>query len=282
MQITLTNKCIILLKLVKMEDQIGNAIAFLAGYLYATLTFDMNAILALIAAATSLMATNTLNQCTDIEIDAINKPDRPIPSGQISLRAAYCITVTLYSISILTSLFVNYEFMILILISTLLGIGYSIKPFRFKDRLVISNLSIAIWYGVVNFLLGWTVSKSIDTAPLTIILFLAVFDFFANMSKDYRDIEGDKAYGIRTIPLVLGERNSIILQFTGLYALYAIALISFMPSYLILLPIIGIGISIQANRDLLHRRYVACYKKMMLLYIILRVMLILLLIINVI
>ncbi len=282
MQITLYDKCIILLKLVKLEDQIGNAIAFFAGYLYATLIFDINGIIAFIAAATSLMATNTLNQCTDIEIDAINKPDRPIPSGEISLRTAYYITAILYFISILTSFFVNYEFMLLILISTLLGIGYSIKPLRFKDMLIISNLSIAVWYGTINFLLGWSVHKSISNAPLDIILFLTIFDFFANMSKDYRDIEGDRAYGIRTIPLVLGERNSIILQFTALYTLFTIALISFMPSYLILLSLIGIGISIQANRDLLSRRYVACYKKMMLLYIVLRLTLIVLLIINII
>lgn len=258
----------IFIKLVKIEDQIGNAIAFFAGYLLFADTYD-NLVFALASTALNLMATNTLNQCTDVEIDRINKPDRPIPSGKISLRSASRLFIILYGLSLLLSYFVNKEFMLLTVFATLLGLGYSIKPFKFKDRLLISNISIAIGYGLLNFLLGWSANKPIEDAPLSILLFLTLFDLFANISKDYRDIEGDRFYQVRTLPIILGIKKSLALQFIGLYSI-SIASIFVISNPFFIAPIICIIISILANIDAINSKYVAFYKKMMLSYIVVR------------
>lgn len=259
----------IFLKLVKIEDQIGNAIAFFAGYAFFANIYN-NLVFALASTALNLMATNTLNQCTDVEIDKINKPARPIPSGKISLSSACMLFIILYGLSLLLSYFVNHEFMLLTIFATLLGLGYSIKPFKFKDRLFISNLSISIGYGLLNFLLGWSANKPIEDAPLSMLLFLTLFDLFANISKDYRDIEGDKAYGVRTLPIVLGIKRSIILQFIGLYSISIISIFTISKPFFIA-PIICIVISILANIDAINSKYIAFYKKMMLSYIVVRV-----------
>ncbi|MEM2923892.1 MAG: UbiA family prenyltransferase [Candidatus Nitrosocaldus sp.] len=265
-------------RLIKAEDQIGNAIAFFTGYVFAVgLNIHGSLLPAFTATCFSLMAANALNQCTDADTDAINKPDRPIPSGMISLREGYSIVAMLYAITLALGALVSMEFFTLISIAAFLGVAYSIRPFRFKDRFIVSNLSIAIGYGAVNFLLGWNVTMPLDTAPLHVLLFLTAFDFFANISKDYRDMEGDRVYGARTMPIVLGRSRSIAVQFSALYITFVMPILFYtllgcVNTSFVFVSAIGMLLVMQAHKDLLKNRDVGCYKKMMLLYIAVRLM----------
>ncbi|MEM2101406.1 MAG: UbiA family prenyltransferase [Candidatus Nitrosocaldus sp.] len=266
-------------RLIKVEDQIGNAIAFFTGYIFAGGFSIYESLLPAFASTCfSLMAANALNQCTDADTDAINKPDRPIPSGMISLREGYSIVAMLYAITLALGALVSMEFFALISIAVFLGIAYSIRPFRFKDRFIISNLSIAIGYGAVNFLLGWNTVMPLSTAPLHVLLFLTAFDFFANISKDYRDMEGDRIYGARTMPIVLGRSRAIVVQFSALYITFMMPVLFYTLAYVntsfVFVSVIGMLLVMQAHKDLLEDRDVGCYKKMMLLYIAVRLMII--------
>ncbi len=266
-------------RLIKVEDQIGNAIAFFTGYIFAGgLNIHGSLLPAFTATCFSLMAANALNQCTDADTDAINKPDRPIPSGMISLKEGYSIVAMLYAATLALGALVSMEFFTLINIAVFLGIAYSIRPFRFKDRFIVSNLSIAIGYGALNFLLGWSVLMPLNAVPLHVLLFLTAFDFFANISKDYRDMEGDRIYGARTMPLVLGRGRSIAVQFSALYITFTMPVLFYILACVntnfVLVSVIGIMLVMQAHRDLLKNKDVECYKKMMLLYIAVRLMIV--------
>ncbi|WP_103286918.1 UbiA family prenyltransferase [Candidatus Nitrosocaldus islandicus] len=266
-------------RLIKVEDQIGNAIAFFTGYIFAGgLNIHGSLLPAFTATCFSLMAANALNQCTDADTDAINKPDRPIPSGMISLKEGYSIVAMLYAATLALGTLVSMEFFTLINIAVFLGIAYSIRPFRFKDRFIVSNLSIAIGYGALNFLLGWSVLMPLNAVPLHVLLFLTAFDFFANISKDYRDMEGDRIYGARTMPLVLGRGRSIAVQFSALYITFTMPVLFYtlacVNTNFVLVNVIGIMLVMQAHRDLLKNKDVECYKKMMLLYIAVRLMIV--------
>lgn len=266
-------------RLIKVEDQIGNAIAFFTGYIFAgRLNIHESLLPAFTATCFSLMAANALNQCTDADIDAINKPDRPIPSGMISLREGYSMVAMLYAATLALGALVSMEFFTLVNMAVFLGIAYSIRPLRFKDRFIVSNLSIAIGYGALNFLLGWSVVMPLNAVPLHVLFFLTAFDFFANISKDYRDMEGDRIYGARTIPIVLGRSRSIAVQFSALYITFTMPVLFYILACVntsfVLVSVIGIILVMQAHRDLLRNRDVGCYKKMMLLYIAVRLMIV--------
>lgn len=267
--------------LVKAEDQIANALGFLTGYAFATgfKAFGLNVIFALASCCLGLMAANAVNQCSDVEVDRINKPNRPIPAGTISLRSAYILVMLLYSVSLTLAILVNMEFFALASIALIISVLYSIKPFRLKDRFIVSNLSIALGYGAINFLLGWCVHKPILQAPLPIIAFLIVFDFFANVSKDYRDVSGDAVFNSKTMPIVLGRNWAIKLQFTSLYFTFtlpmALFVLGFVNAFSLLLIPIGIALCALSHWDLLKGRDVKCYMNMMLLYMLVRLILIL-------
>lgn len=268
------------IRLIKPEDQIGNLLAFMTGYVYTNWFIAHPSIpSALASTCLGLMATNALNQCTDVDTDRINKPDRPIPSGLISLKEGYSIVALLYIATIALAASVNTIFFALTCMAVSLGIAYSIYPFKLKDRFILSNLSIAVGYGTLNFLLGWLVIKPIYDVPVHILVMLTAFDFFASISKDYRDMAGDMRYGARTIPVVIGRGKAIVLEFTALYAVFTLPLVYYImqvegDSILLLLAPLGLMLSFHAHRCVAVGKDVECYKCIMLLYILIRVIII--------
>jgi geranylgeranylglycerol-phosphate geranylgeranyltransferase len=264
------------IRLIKVEDQIGNSLAFMTGYIYASGFIASESLpYALTSTCLGLMATNALNQCTDVDTDRINKPDRPIPAGLISIKEGYSIVTILYALTITLAALVNTTFFALTCIAVSLGIAYSVHPFRLKDRFVLSNLSIAIGYGTLNFLLGWLVTKPIHTVPIHMLVMLSAFDFFASISKDYRDIAGDIKHGSRTIPIVMGRARAVSFEFTAIYIVLALPLIYYVLAIesnhmiLLLMPL-GSILAYHAHRCVIIGKDVECYKSIMLLYILIR------------
>ncbi len=169
-------------------------------------------------------ASNALNQITDLGIDTMNKPDRPIPSGRMSKSTAATIAVILYALCfILAYAFIGFGFFIVILIGAVFSWLYSVPPIRTKNNPILANPTMAIPRGILLLLAGYVAQlelakhgSSIDDVRLLwasytpwaagVIMFL--FLLGAASTKDFADIEGDKKFGARTIPVVLGIRRA--------------------------------------------------------------------------
>jgi len=80
-------------------------------------------------------ASNALNQITDLEGDKISKPYRPIPRGDIAIKQALVVSISMYVVAILLSLIVNPMFIIFIFLIVSFTITYSIgntkRAFRY-------------------------------------------------------------------------------------------------------------------------------------------------------
>jgi 4-hydroxybenzoate polyprenyltransferase len=73
-------------------------------------------------------------------------------------------------------------------------------------------LTIAIWYNFINFLIGWVVFKPAQTAPYALLFLLFFYDIIAINSKDYPDVEGDRQYGAKTLPVLIGIEKALRLD----------------------------------------------------------------------
>ncbi|RAP54232.1 MAG: geranylgeranylglycerol-phosphate geranylgeranyltransferase, partial [Methanosphaera sp. rholeuAM130] len=62
-------------------------------------TYNMEIALGALAVCIATGAGNTINDYYDYEIDKVNKPDRPIPSGRISLKNALHYSLILFTIA---------------------------------------------------------------------------------------------------------------------------------------------------------------------------------------
>jgi geranylgeranylglycerol-phosphate geranylgeranyltransferase len=157
-------------------------------------------------------ASNSLNQVTDIEGDKINKPYRPIPRKIVTKKEALTISGLLYLGAILRAIWINYEFLSIISILALITVLYSCEPFRFKRRLWLNNIIIAIARGGLGIVAGWSIFTPINSPYLlACALVITVFLMGATTLKDLNDVKGDKQDGSNTLPVKYGLSMSVAL-----------------------------------------------------------------------
>jgi geranylgeranylglycerol-phosphate geranylgeranyltransferase len=167
-------------------------------------------LLAALAAATLNAASNGLNQICDLENDRLNKPKRPLPSDQLSLGEAVAFTAVLYSISIVLVSFINTQVLVIYLFAAVATYLYSARPFRLKSRTFLSNFTIALVRGNLLKVAGWAAIASVTTTlePWYIGCVFMLFLMGATTTKDFADVEGDKAAGCITLPVRYGATAS--------------------------------------------------------------------------
>jgi geranylgeranylglycerol-phosphate geranylgeranyltransferase len=151
-------------------------------------------------------AGNAINDYVDHKIDAINKPERPIPSGRISLNAAATYSITLFIIATFMAFAIGIIPGIIVILSAILMFLYA---YRLKTSCLIGNLSIAFLTGLCFVFAGVV----LQTIFLSIIL--GIYAFLMTMAreivKDMEDVEGDSAEGASTFPIRFGMKASSIL-----------------------------------------------------------------------
>lgn len=172
--------------------------------------------------ATLNAASNTLNQIYDRDVDAVNKPHRPIPSGRASLRFAWILTTILYAAALVMAWLADpppgtpghgeRQCFWIVVIAAFLTWAYSAPPLRTKRLGWGANLTIAIPRGMLLKVAGWSAAVDIlHVEPWFVGLIFGLFLLGATTTKDFADIEGDRAGGCRTLPVVLGPRKAAII-----------------------------------------------------------------------
>jgi len=173
-----------------------------------------------LAAALLNGANNTLNQLTDLEVDRINKPERPLVTGEARAQEAWTLTWVVYALALLPtwwievpgdSLLARHQCFWLFLAGFLFTLVYSLPAFgRTKARGLLANLTIAIPRGCLLKVAGWTVVASAGSwEPWVIGLLFGLFIFGAASTKDFSDVEGDRAGGCQTLPVKYGNRTAV-------------------------------------------------------------------------
>jgi 4-hydroxybenzoate polyprenyltransferase len=170
-------------------------------------------LIGLVMAAVLNAASNALNQIYDLEIDRINKPRRPLPSGRLSLQNAWAFTFITYAIALALAWFVSpagrHQCFWIVVVATIITILYSAPPFRTKRLGIWANVTIAIPRGVLLKVAGWSAVKTIaGTEPWFIGAIFGLFLLGASTTKDFADMEGDARGGCRTLPIIYGVRRA--------------------------------------------------------------------------
>jgi 4-hydroxybenzoate polyprenyltransferase len=158
-------------------------------------------------------ASNALNQIYDLEIDRVNKPKRPLPSGRLSLHEAWRFTWVAYAIALGLAWLVapggRHECFWIVVLATAITFLYSAPPFRTKRLGIWANVTIAIPRGVLLKVAGWSSVKTIvGFEPWYIGGIFGLFLLGATSTKDFADMAGDARGGCRTLPIQYGVRRA--------------------------------------------------------------------------
>jgi chlorophyll/bacteriochlorophyll a synthase len=159
--------------------------------------------------------TQTINDFYDREIDAINEPYRPIPSGAIPLGQVklqiWVLLIAGLAVAWGLDLWAGHRTPVLLLLAlggSFVSFIYSAPPLKLKQNgwlgnyaLGASYIALPWWAGQALFgQLSWT------TALLTLAYSLAGLGIA--VVNDFKSVEGDRALGLRSLPVVFGIRRA--------------------------------------------------------------------------
>ena len=176
-------------------------------------TLLVPAIIGSAMAAVLNAGNNALNQIYDLDIDRVNKPKRPIPTGRISIAGAWWFSVVTYGLALVLAWLVapggRHECFWLVAVAVVCTLLYSVPPFRTKRLGIWANVTIAIPRGVLLKVAGWSSVKTIaGIEPWYIGAIFGLFLLGATTTKDFADMEGDRRGGCRTLPIQYGVRRA--------------------------------------------------------------------------
>jgi chlorophyll/bacteriochlorophyll a synthase len=164
-------------------------------------------VLGVLLAGPCVCATSqAANDWYDRFVDAINEPNRPIPSGRIPGNWGLIIALIWTTLSLAVASLLGPWVLGATVIGLLLAWGYSAPPFRFKMNGWYGNSAVAFAYEGLPWFTGAAVM--LGTLPSwPVILAAALYSVGAHgimTLNDFKAVEGDARMGIRSLPVQYG------------------------------------------------------------------------------
>jgi len=173
-----------------------------------------SAVLGFITGFTLTGASMTLNDYFDRHIDAINEPNRPIPSGAVRPTRALIYAILLLIIGLSASAFTSNKCLVLALLSIFLSVIYTSygKKTGFLGNMMVSGCV------AIPFIYGGLLTGRLKTSNILAASTAFLSNTGREVTKGIVDVEGDRIYGINTIAVKHGSRIASYVA-TGLYLL---------------------------------------------------------------
>ncbi|MCX8204493.1 MAG: geranylgeranylglycerol-phosphate geranylgeranyltransferase [Candidatus Nezhaarchaeota archaeon] len=176
------------------------------------------AVLSFVTGSTLSGAAMVVNDYYDREIDLINDPARPIPSGAVKPREALTLASTLVLIGLAASALTCPQCLALSSTAVAVAIGYATKG---KSTGIPGNIMVS-FCTAIPFIYGGMAVGGIDPS----LLLFASIAFTANMGREVTkgivDVVGDSSMGIRTVAAVYGRVAAA--KLASLFFLAAVAM----------------------------------------------------------
>jgi len=189
--------------------------AFLCGWVSAGPGFGLSSwsLLAGVALTGPLVcgASQIVNDWYDRDVDALNEPHRPIPSGRAPGKIALWFAITWTLIAQTWALLLGQWVAIATCVGLALAWAYSAPPLRLKMNGWWGNSAVAISYEGLAWITGAAIVIGGDLPPQPILLIALLYSIGAHgimTLNDFKSVEGDLTMGIRSLPAQLGPTRA--------------------------------------------------------------------------
>lgn len=156
--------------------------------------------------------SQVINDWCDRYVDAINEPDRPIPSGRVPGYWPVRIAMAGAAVSLALAALLGLWVFLATIVALFCGWAYSSAPFRFKKSGWLGPLVCALSYEGLSWFTGATVMLG-DVPSASILLVLLLYSLGAHgimTLNDFKAVEGDRAMGLRSLPVTMGVRGAAV------------------------------------------------------------------------
>lgn len=202
---------------------IAGVSVFIGGVITGSVESVQNLILAVVSAMLICAGGNSINDYFDIDIDIVNKPFRPLPSGILSATQALIFSLSLFISGFIVSFFINVTCIIIAGITSVLLYLYSSK---LKRTVLFGNAAVAFISGLA-FVYGGVAVGNISKA-LIVGIFALLYHFAREIIKDMEDTKGDSYVGSRSFPILYGDTAALLLTSMILILLIGITIIPYL------------------------------------------------------
>ncbi|MCE7027065.1 chlorophyll synthase ChlG [Jiella avicenniae] len=202
-------------------------------------------------------ASQVVNDWFDRHVDAINEPNRPIPSGRMPGRSALYLAIAWTALALAVAFALGPWVGLASALGCLLSFAYSAPPLRLKRNGWWGNAAVAFAYeGLAWFTGAAVVAGGLPDAEIVFVAYLYSIGAHGIMTlNDFKAIEGDVALGVRSLPVQYGARAA------ALIACFVMALPQLLVAILLAAwgaPLYGLAILVLlAGQAMLMRRFVA-------------------------
>ncbi len=182
-----------LLHYITITRPLNAAITFASVVVAAVLSEAVNQIdwlavgLGALAAAAIAAGGNVHNDIIDVEVDKINRPDRPLPRGEISLRAASNLSALLFLSGIFIGFLIGQIPSLITLTAALMLMAYN---YRLKMIPLLGNITVSLLTALA-FMFGAVLAGN-PAGGIIPAVFSLLFHFSRELVKDMEDYAGDK------------------------------------------------------------------------------------------
>lgn len=146
------------------------------------------------------------NDLFDLEVDKVNHPDRPLPSGQVSAKEVIILTALLSSGGLLIAAMLGPLVLTFTALIWVLGMLYN---WGLKSLGLPGNAIVAFSVGATFVLGGMMVDKPDSDLVWTFALMAGLFDLAEEVSGGVMDAEGDALRGSRSLSILYGRKAAL-------------------------------------------------------------------------
>jgi len=144
-------------------------------------------------------AANAINDYFDLDIDRINKPERPLPKAVLSKKEALLFSLFFFFSGIVLGAFINRIALAIAASTSVLLYLYSAK---LKRTVLWGNLTVSLATALAFIYGGLAVGN--PTAAMIPAGFAFAMHLGREIIKDMEDVEGDRQYQSFTLPVKHG------------------------------------------------------------------------------
>ena len=212
--------------------RLGNAVAasvltftgsFVAGGLAVR---PVAVVAAVVATAAATGAGNAINDYFDRDIDRINRPERPIPSGAVSPRETLVFSLVLFGVAVVAAVSLPSLALGIAVVNLLALVAYTEL---FKGLPGVGNVVVAYLTGSTFLFGAAAVGDVLGAAVLAALAALATFT--REVVKDVEDVAGDREEGLRTLPIVIGSRPALWVGVATMVVAVAASVVPFLGEF---------------------------------------------------
>ena len=158
--------------------------------------------------------TQTINDFFDKEIDAINEPNRPIPSGKISIKDVkiqiWVLLIAGLIVAFLLDLYAKHTFpsvLLLALGGSFVSYIYSAPPLKLKQNGWLGNYALGASYIALPWWAGQALFGKLTIVTAILTLAYSLSGLGIAVINDFKSVEGDSKLGLNSLPVVFGIKN---------------------------------------------------------------------------